>query len=147
MQCEGAIIATDCYCPLCGLAVEGGPISVEPSPTPDQASVITPAGAKRFWGGVLAVGLAVVVATQLFGPSDEDKIKDSVKRSLLDPESAIFTYLYRCTASTGIWHGSVNGKNRFEGYAGSQSFYATESTVAFSDGYGSEYQRLASSCD
>lgn len=54
----------------------------------------------------------------------ENIIKASIKKDLIDPESAIFTF--KKGKSEKVYCGTVNSKNRFGGYVGDKRFVATQ---------------------
>lgn len=54
----------------------------------------------------------------------ENIIKTSIKKDLIDPESAIFTF--KKGKDENVYCGTVNSKNRFGGYVGDKRFVATQ---------------------
>jgi hypothetical protein len=54
----------------------------------------------------------------------ENIIKTSIKKDLIDPESAIFTF--KKGKDENVYCGTVNSKNRFGGYVGDKQFLATQ---------------------
>ena len=65
----------------------------------------------------------------------ENIIKASIKKDLIDPESAIFTF--KKGKDENVYCGTVNSKNRFGGYVGDKRFvatqYAKEATYSIDD--------------
>jgi hypothetical protein len=73
--------------------------------------------------------------------------QEAVKRQLIDPESARFRDVVRCSHGNGV-HGQVNSRNRMGGYVGFQPFYYANGQAAIlsSDGDLDLFGRLSSEC-
>lgn len=65
----------------------------------------------------------------------ENKIKELIKKDLLDPVSALFTFQ---KSYSKRYCGTVNSKNRFGGYVGDKRFIATEYGYSIDDHHPSD---------
>lgn len=58
-------------------------------------------------------------------------VEDAVRHELIDPDSAQFRDVKRCTADRDVYKGEVNAKNRMGAYTGFEPFFYDGVTVAF----------------
>lgn len=76
---------------------------------------------------IATLGLAIAFsasAAPVKKVDNEERVKDAVRRQLLDPDSAKF-YGVIVSKDTGSTCGYVNAKNRMGGYSGKSLFYVT----------------------
>lgn len=78
--------------------------------------------------GMRKVG-AIVAVLVLVGCSSATE--DAVRAHLIDPDSAQFREISKCSADTSITSGEVNGKNRMGAYAGFEPFFVQGGRVYF----------------
>lgn len=63
--------------------------------------------------------------------SGSNEIEDAVRATMMDPDSAQFRNVERCSGDTSVWTGDVNGKNGFGAYTGFKPFFYAPGRVEF----------------
>lgn len=74
--------------------------------------------------------IAVTAALALAGCDGTMKVKNAVKATLIDPSSAQFRKVEKCTEDPTVWRGDVNGKNGMGAYVGFRPFFSDGTTAA-----------------
>lgn len=92
------------------------------------------------------IGMAAIAALALAGCDGTSKVKDAVKLTLIDPSSAQFKEIEKCTGDREVWRGEVNAKNRMGAYVGSEAFFFDGSTVATADSDTDGFMKLMDRC-
>lgn len=92
----------------------------------------------------IAVSLAAGLAVLLGGCDQYRDVKDTVSRTMLDPESTRFRNVETCDADSTIIHGEVSGKNVYGAHDGFQPFFYSKYRVAFARD--SEFSDLLNRC-
>lgn len=93
---------------------------------------------------VLAISFCMLI--QACTNSTESRLKERLKRDLIDPDSAQFRDT-ELSPNRECMSGQVNSKNRMGGYVGFKKFFVSEKEVILSkDEYGLDVSRAILDC-
>ena len=75
--------------------------------------------------------ILILVLCCILATGCDSEVKNAVRQTLIDPDSAQFRNIESCEHDPSVVRGEVNSRNRLGGYVGFQSFYYVEGRVEF----------------